>query len=54
MPDLVRRNAAISEGEKGVQWREALRPLEEPPQRSLMPDVASCNTTNSACEKGEQ
>ena len=53
MPDVVSCNAAMSACEKGEQWEEALRLLEELPHRSLMPSVVSCSAAMSACEKGE-
>ena len=37
--------------EKGEQWEEALRLLQEMPHMSLMPDVVSYSAAMSACEK---
>ena len=47
MADVVSRcNGPISAC-KGDQWEEALQVLEEVPQRSVMPNVVSCNTAIS-------
>ena len=46
-------NAAISACEKGKQWEEALRLLQQMTCRTLTPDEISYNAAINACEKGK-
>ena len=52
-PDVVSHNAVISMCEKGKNWEEAFRLLQEMLHRSLTPDVVSHSAAISACEKGK-
>ena len=51
--DVESHNAAISACEKGRQWEEALRFLQEMLRRSHTPNVESHSAAISACEKGQ-
>ena len=53
-PDEISYSAAISACEKGKQWEEALRLLQQMTCRALTPNEISYNAAISACEKGKQ
>ena len=53
-PDEISYNAAISACEKGKQWEEALRLLQQMTCRALTPDEISYSAAISAFEKGKQ
>ena len=47
-------STASSPCEKGKQWEEVLRLLQQMTCRALTPDEISYNAAISACEKGKQ
>ena len=51
-PNIVNFGAAISACEKGGQWEEALKLLEEAQTRGVEPNVKTFSAVISACEKG--
>ena len=53
-PNEISYSAAISACEKGKQWEEALRLLQQTTCRALTPDKISYSAAISACEKGKQ
>ena len=54
MPGVISYIAAISAGEKGKQWQQALGLLAVIQQSGVLPDVISYNPAISACAKGQQ
>ena len=52
-PDLANYNVATSVGEYGERWKESSPLMPWTLHSSLAPDVASCSTAISVCEKGK-